>query len=114
MITLDGKGRLSIPEDVRLMLDIKPGDVLLLKQEGKSIVMSRQKDVCFFCGSPDGVMVFMGKRICEACATEMACSTRPWSRQPSLESDSKPAKGRSRKFPQPLRADLTPRGGLEE
>lgn len=80
MITLDGKGRLSIPEHLRLVLGIKPGDILLLRQEGNSIVMKRQDDVCFFCGSPDGVLAFMGKRICEACAAEMACSTRPWRR----------------------------------
>lgn len=43
--TINKKGQILIPAEMRAALNLETGDVLLLRQEGRTIILERQKDV---------------------------------------------------------------------
>ena len=70
---VDNLGRIVIPVELRMALDINRGDSLEIFVENSNIVLRKYEPACIFCGSLDEVRVFKGKNICGDCSKEIGC-----------------------------------------
>ena len=61
---VDELGRIVLPIELRLTLDIAEKDCLEIYMDGESIVLKKYQPACIFCDEADGITVFHGKNIC--------------------------------------------------
>ena len=69
---VDELGRIVLPKSVRLLMDINPGDELLISSDGQKITMEHYATSCIFCGSTEKISDFKGKAVCKKCRKEMS------------------------------------------
>ena len=64
---VDPLGRIVIPKELRMILDMDRGEPLEIFTEGNSIILRRFKPYCVLCGSPNETREFKEKIICKDC-----------------------------------------------
>jgi AbrB family transcriptional regulator, transcriptional pleiotropic regulator of transition state genes len=69
---VDELGRVVIPIELRRNFGIEIKDGLEIFVDDEKIVLKKYAPACLFCGSMEGIQLFKGKRVCEACAEELA------------------------------------------
>ena len=65
--TVDPLGRFVLPIELRRLLDISAGDGIELFSDKDCIIMKKYAPACIFCGEADGVVDYMGKKVCKGC-----------------------------------------------
>lgn len=64
---LDRFCRIVLPAELRQGLDLKGGTALEFHLEGDTMILSRPRAGCAFCGETDDLRAYRGRRICGAC-----------------------------------------------
>ncbi len=64
---VDELGRIVLPADIRKALDIQPQDSMEIYVERDCIVLQKFQPACVLCGSPEGLVTYRGRNICEEC-----------------------------------------------
>jgi len=64
---VDELGRMVIPKEIRDTLNFNTEDPLEIFVEEQKIILSKYSPGCTFCDSPEDVVDFKGKKICEEC-----------------------------------------------
>ena len=68
---VDELGRIVLPIEMRLTLDIGEKDALEIYVEGSSVILKKYKPSCVFCDATKDITVFKGKNICPKCLKEL-------------------------------------------
>ncbi|MDO7906449.1 AbrB/MazE/SpoVT family DNA-binding domain-containing protein [Paenibacillus sp. JX-17] len=69
---LDSLGRIVLPKEMRMTMEIEIGDPLEFFIEGKTLMLRKYKSTnCIFCGSIQTDTYFKEQFICSDCAEEM-------------------------------------------
>ncbi len=69
---IDELGRLVIPKEMRIKMDIEKNAAVEFFVEDDKIIVKKFMDKCLICGSEDELCDFKGKRICSECRRELA------------------------------------------
>lgn len=69
---VDELGRIVLPIELRRTLEIGERDALEIFVDGQSIVLKKYAPCCVFCGNTEDLRDFREKRVCSACASELA------------------------------------------
>lgn len=69
--TIDGLGRITLPIEIRRMLDINTGDGVEMFSDKDRIILQKYAPSCLFCGEADNIVTYKEKKICKACLEEM-------------------------------------------
>ncbi len=64
---VDELGRIVIPRELRLMLEIQEKDPLEIFVEGSSVILKKYNPNCIFCGSSRDLHLYKDKLICSKC-----------------------------------------------
>jgi transcriptional pleiotropic regulator of transition state genes len=68
---LDELGRIVIPIEIRKRFGLTERDPLEISVKDQTILLSRPKTSCVFCGKTRGVQVHRGQGVCGACLSEL-------------------------------------------
>ncbi len=68
---VDELGRIVIPREIRLMLEIQEKDPLEIFIEGASIVLKKYHENCIFCGNSKDLHLYKDKLICSKCKDDI-------------------------------------------
>ena len=68
---IDELGRIVVPKDMRMKMDIASSDPVEIYVEGNKIILTKYHPCCNFCGSENDVVNFKGKKICRECLEEI-------------------------------------------
>lgn len=68
---VDDLGRIVLPAELRRSFDIREGDHIEIGVEDDRIVLSKQRSLCTFCGSDDGLRAYRDHQVCSTCLTEL-------------------------------------------
>ena len=69
---LDQLGRVVIPKELRVILDIHANDPLAIFTHENQIILRKYTVGCLFCGELDNTMLhFHGEEVCSSCVNEM-------------------------------------------
>ena len=71
---VDELGRIVIPRELRLMLEIQEKDPLEIFIEGSSIILKKYNPNCIFCGSSKDLHLYKNKLVCTKCKNDVANS----------------------------------------
>jgi transcriptional pleiotropic regulator of transition state genes len=69
---LDELGRIVIPIEIRKRFGLTERDALEIAVKDQTIVLSRPRDACVFCGSTHSVVEHKGRGVCRDCVQELA------------------------------------------
>ena len=69
---IDELGRLVIPKDMRIKLDVEKDSLVEITQEGSRIIITKYYEGCHFCMSTDDLCDFGGKKICKKCVEKIS------------------------------------------
>ncbi len=75
--SIDKLGRLVIPKELRVMLNLNPGDLLRIEAEGDKLLIEPYRPDCVFCGGTPAAFKFKGKNVCAYCYKEISSSREP-------------------------------------
>ncbi|MDR3592729.1 MAG: AbrB/MazE/SpoVT family DNA-binding domain-containing protein [Negativicutes bacterium] len=64
---LDSSGRVILPIGLRRRCGLESADYLEFAVEGDTIVLSKYRPACIFCGTTDNVTKYVGKYLCKDC-----------------------------------------------
>ena len=68
---VDELGRIVIPIEMRRTLGVDSHDPIEMSVDGESIILRKYAPGCVFCGNPNEIIDFHGKRICRDCIRDM-------------------------------------------
>lgn len=68
---LDRFCRIVLPAELRQGLDLKGGTELEFRLEGDTMVVSRRRTGCSFCGGASNLMAYRDRRICGPCRASL-------------------------------------------
>lgn len=68
---VDEMGRLVLPIELRVSMDINPKDPLEVFVKDNMVVLKKYYPACHFCGNADNVEYFKGKIVCKNCIDEI-------------------------------------------
>lgn len=68
---LDELGRVVLPMEMRVTLDIKPKDPIEIFVDGDEIILRKYEPTCIFCGSEENNVLLNGKRVCRTCIEKL-------------------------------------------
>ena len=68
---VDELGRIVIPRELRLMLEIQEKDPLEIFIEGSSVILKKYNPNCIFCGNSKDLHVYKNKLVCNKCKEEL-------------------------------------------
>lgn len=68
---VDELGRVTLPIELRRMLNMEIGDPIEFYVNGNQIVLKKYKPACIFCNHTDGISSFKGRKICVNCQKEL-------------------------------------------
>jgi len=68
---IDYLGRITIPSELRNLLDISTTDALEIFTDDNKIILKKYQPTCIFCGEADDVTYYKGKLICKKCLEEI-------------------------------------------
>jgi len=69
---LDELGRFVIPIEIRKRFGLTERDALEISVKDQTILLSRPRNACVFCGSTRSVREHRGRGVCHACMNELA------------------------------------------
>lgn len=73
---LDELGRIVIPIEIRKRFGLTERDALEIAVKDETILLSRPRSACVFCGSTRTVLEHRGRGVCRTCANELAATNR--------------------------------------
>ncbi len=73
---LDELGRIVIPIEIRKRFGLTERDALEIAVKDETILLSRPRSTCVFCGSTRTVLEHRGRGVCRNCANELAAAKR--------------------------------------
>src|SRR5687767_5266255 len=79
---VDELGRIVLPSELRRVFAIREGDELEISVDGERVILQKRQDVCLFCAAADPPIEYRGRKVCEACAGELATRGRSEIRLP--------------------------------
>ena len=68
---LDELGRVVLPMEMRINLDIKPKDPIEIFVNGDEIILRKYEPTCIFCGNAENNVLLNGKRVCRECIEKL-------------------------------------------
>ena len=69
---IDEVGRITLPIELRRMLDIEDNDALEIYVDvDGAIVLKKYTPACIFCGNASEVVNFKGNKVCKQCLDEL-------------------------------------------
>lgn len=68
---VDEVGRISLPSDLRAILNIDNRDYVEIFSEDEKIIIKKHKPSCIFCGETENISEYKNKQICAACLKEL-------------------------------------------
>ena len=68
---VDDLGRIVIPRELRLMLEIQEKDPIEIFVEGSSIILKKYHPNCVFCGSSRDLHLYKDKLVCYKCKEDI-------------------------------------------
>ena len=68
---IDELGRITLPIEIRRMLDLNKGDGVEMFSDKVRIILQKYAPSCIFCGEADDIVTYKDKKICKACLEEM-------------------------------------------
>lgn len=68
---VDELGRIVIPKEMRLKMNIRSSDPIEIYVEGNKIILTKYEHACMICGNGVDLTAFKGKKICNACIQEI-------------------------------------------
>ena len=71
---LDELGRIVIPIEIRKRFGLTERDALEISVKNQTILLSRPKSACVFCGSTRSVLDYKGQGICASCHAELTAN----------------------------------------
>jgi transcriptional pleiotropic regulator of transition state genes len=71
---LDELGRIVIPIEIRKRFGLTERDALEITVKDQTILLSRPRSSCVFCGSTRLVVEHRGRGVCRSCAAELSAS----------------------------------------
>ena len=69
---IDDLGRIVIPKEMRITLDIKEDDPIEITAESDRIILRKYMPNCIFCMSHQKLTEYKGKTVCKNCLDELA------------------------------------------
>ena len=73
---LDELGRIVIPIEIRKRFGLTERDALEISVKDQTILLSRPRNACVFCGSTRPTLEHRGRRVCASCVKELATAAR--------------------------------------
>jgi AbrB family transcriptional regulator, transcriptional pleiotropic regulator of transition state genes len=71
---LDELGRIVIPIEIRKRFGLTERDALEIAVKNQTILLSRPKDQCIFCGATRSLFEHRGRGVCRNCAGEISAT----------------------------------------
>jgi transcriptional pleiotropic regulator of transition state genes len=71
---LDELGRIVIPIEIRKRFGLTERDALEISVRDQTILLSRPRDACVFCGSTRAVLEYRGRGVCRPCVGELTAA----------------------------------------
>jgi looped-hinge helix DNA binding domain, AbrB family len=68
---VDDLGRIVLPAEIRRSFDIREGDLIEIAVDNDSIVLSKRRSSCTFCGGTEGLRVYREHPVCASCLAEL-------------------------------------------
>jgi len=68
---VDELGRIVIPVEIRKRFSIGDHDALEISVQGDTIVLSRPRDECVFCGRRERLSSYRDRSICDDCIGDL-------------------------------------------
>lgn len=68
---VDELGRVTLPIELRRMLEIYEKDALEIFVDEESVILKKYLPYCIFCGDATDVVNFKDKKICSKCLEEL-------------------------------------------
>lgn len=69
--TIDDLGRIVLPKEIRKSLDFEIRSTVELYVDGDSLIITKSKTSCVFCGSNEELVEYKGKSVCSNCINEL-------------------------------------------
>ena len=69
---LDELGRIVIPIEIRKRFGLTERDALEITVKDQTILLSRPRSACIFCGATRSLLEHRGRGVCEDCVAELA------------------------------------------
>lgn len=69
---VDELGRIVLPKELRMTLNIKEKDPLEIFVDNSAIILKKYEPACIFCNNAEDVIVYNGHNICKNCLKELA------------------------------------------
>jgi AbrB family transcriptional regulator, transcriptional pleiotropic regulator of transition state genes len=69
---LDELGRIVIPIEIRKRFGLTERDALEISVKNQTIMLSRPRNACVFCGSTRSLVEHRGRGVCRSCLGELA------------------------------------------
>jgi transcriptional pleiotropic regulator of transition state genes len=73
---LDELGRIVIPIEIRKRFGLTERDALEISVKNQTILLSRPRSSCVFCGSPRDVVEHRGQGVCARCMDELIATAQ--------------------------------------
>jgi AbrB family transcriptional regulator, transcriptional pleiotropic regulator of transition state genes len=73
---LDELGRIVIPIEIRKRFGLTERDALEISVKNQTILLSRPKSACVFCGSTRSVVDYKGQGVCRSCLDELTAAAQ--------------------------------------
>ena len=71
---LDELGRIVIPIEIRKRFGLTERDPLEISVRDQTILLSRPRTTCVFCGTTRGIEEHRGRGVCRTCVAELTSS----------------------------------------
>jgi AbrB family transcriptional regulator, transcriptional pleiotropic regulator of transition state genes len=71
---LDELGRIVIPIEIRKRFGLTERDALEIAVKNQTILLSRPKSTCVFCGSTRAVLGYRDQGVCQSCLAELTAT----------------------------------------
>jgi len=68
---IDDLGRIVIPKELRMTMNLKRKDPMEIFVEGDNIIITKYEKGCLFCGETRRTFDFEGKVVCKDCLDKM-------------------------------------------
>lgn len=68
---VDKLGRIVLPKELRVTMDIEENNSLEIYVEGEKICLKKYTPGCIFCGSTENLESYRDKKICQDCRDEL-------------------------------------------
>ena len=64
---IDELGRITLPIEIRRIMDIEQKDPIEIFVENNSIILKKYEATCIFCGNNKDTALFNDKHVCKIC-----------------------------------------------